>query len=315
MAQTLARAEDTEVLKKSGFLSFQNGKYVYRISMEHGKPAVSVGDGAEKLSAPLAWAFGTNEVAQSYLYERDGKYFESRVTYFSSLQNLQFTPTRALLRPHGLQEALARPVEIEEIKRCFACHSTASVIAGRFEPEKLTVGVTCEACHGPGKQHAEAMEASVVQGGLGGDQARGLIFNPARASPADSVDFCGACHGTWWDVKLTRVTGISNVRSQPYRLQSSRCWGKGDPRVTCVACHDPHIPLVREAGAYDEKCLACHVSDAGMKTTKDHPGAGCPIAKKNCVTCHMPKIEVPDMHYAFADHLIRIVRPGEPLPD
>lgn len=315
MARTLERAEDAEVLRASGALSFRNGKYVYGISRERGRPVVSVTDGVEKLSAALEWAFGTSEVAQSYLFEKEGKYYESRVTYFSSLKNLHFTPTRALLAPHGLQEALSRPVEIEEIKRCFACHSTASVIGGRFEPDKLTVGVTCEACHGPGKKHAEAMEASVVQGGVGNEEALGLIFDPAKVSPADSVDFCGACHGTWWDVKLTRVTGISNVRSQPYRLQSSKCWGKGDARITCVACHDPHMPLVQEASAYDEKCLNCHVGEAGAKTTKEHPGAWCPVKKKNCVTCHMPKIEVPDMHYAFADHLIRIVRPGEPLPD
>jgi hypothetical protein len=29
----------------------------------------------------------------------------------------------------------------------------------------------------------------------------------------------------------------------------------------------------------------------------------------------MPKIEIPDMHTAFADHLIRVVRPGAPIPN
>jgi len=315
MGRTLEHAENAEVLQASEPLSFRNGKYVYRILRERGRPIVSVTDGAETISAPLQWAFGTSEVSQSYLFEREGKYFESRVSYFSSLQNLHFTPTRALLAPHSLQEALARPVEIEEVKRCFACHSTASVIGEKFAPAKLMAGVTCEACHGPGEKHAEAMEASIIQGGTGDDEGGRLIFDPAKLSPADSVDFCGACHGTWWDVKLTHVIGISNVRAQPYRLQSSKCWGKGDARITCMACHDPHVPLVKEPAAYDEKCLNCHTSTVGAKTTRDHPGAACPIAKNNCVTCHMPKIEVPNMHYAFADHLIRIVRPGEPLPE
>ena len=34
----------------------------------------------------------------------------------------------------------------------------------------------------------------------------------------------------------------------------------------------------------------------------------CKVASENCVTCHMPKYEVPEMHFAFTDHLIRVVR-------
>jgi hypothetical protein len=315
MARTLMRAEDAGTLQSHSQLVFRNDKYVYKITTKAGKPEYSVTDGSRTLSAPLQWAFGTGEVGQSYLFQKNGTYFESRVTYFSTLQNLHFTPTRALLSPHDLEEAMARPVNIGEIMRCFSCHSAASVIGGEFAPEKLAVGVTCEACHGPGAKHARAMEAVALQPGVGEEEGRALIFSPGKLRPADSVDFCGACHGTWWDVKLTRITGISNVRSQPYRLQESKCWGKGDPRITCIACHDPHVPLVQVASSYDEKCLKCHLASVGAAPAKDHPGAACPIATKNCVTCHMPKIEVPDMHYAFADHRIRIVRPGEALPD
>src|SRR5438552_3186239 len=61
-----------------------------------------------------------------------------------------------------------------------------------------------------------------------------LTLNPARLNPIDSVDFCGACHRTSWDVRLGGMTGISTVRFQPYRLEKSRCWGKGDARLTCM---------------------------------------------------------------------------------
>jgi hypothetical protein len=315
MARTLMHAEDADILHAAYELSFHNGKYVYKIRETAGKPELSVTDGTQTISAPLVWAFGTSEVAQSYLFLRDGNYFESRATYFRTLQNVHFTPARALLTPGSLEEAMARPVGMEEIERCFLCHSTAAVIAGKFEPSKLTPSVTCEACHGPGVNHSDAMQASILQGGTGDDEARALIFDPGKLSPADSVDFCGACHGTWWDVKLAGISGVSQVRSQPYRLQSSKCWGKGDPRITCVACHDPHVPLMREASGYDEKCLKCHVLAVGSKTTRDHPGAACPVATKNCATCHMPKIEVPEMHYAFADHLIRVVRLGASFPE
>ena len=123
----------------------------------------------------------------------------------------------------------------------------------------LVPGVTCEACHGPGAKHVAAVE----QGRLA--EVKPSMANPRRSDPAVSVDFCGACHATWWDVTLAGEKGIAALRSQPFRLQSSRCWGgKAMPRLTCVACHDPHRPLEREAVAYDARCLACH--SAGGKT-------------------------------------------------
>jgi hypothetical protein len=315
MAGTLIRAADADVLHTHAELSFRNGKYIYKINSNGGKPEFSVTDGEHTLSAPLMWAFGTGKVGQSYLYLLDGNYFESRVTFFSSLQGLHFTPTRALIDPHDLEEAMSRPVSLPEVKRCFSCHSAGSAAGDQFYPDKLMKGVTCEACHGPGLKHTAAMEASALQEGTGDEEGKRLVFDPAKLSPGDSVDFCGSCHGTWWDVKLTRITGLSNVRAQPYRLMSSKCWGTGDPRITCTACHDPHIPLVQDASFYDEKCLSCHLTAPGLKPTKDHPGNVCSVGTKNCTTCHMPKIEVPDMHHTFADHRIRIVRPSEPLPD
>jgi len=154
-----------------------------------------------------------------------------------------------------------------------------------------------------------------VGGAAPAPRGRRLISDPGKLSPADSVDFCGSCHITWWDVKLTHLVGLYNVRSQPYRLMSSKCWGNGDPRITCIACHDPHKPLVEDAASYDQKCLNCHLATPGSELRKDHPGAACTVGTRNCTTCHMQKIELPDMHRSFADHFIRIVRPDEPVPN
>jgi hypothetical protein len=52
-----------------------------------------------------------------------------------------------------------------------------------------------------------------------------------------------------------------------------------------------------------------------MRPTADHPGAACPTATKNCASCHMQKVYVPEMHDKFTDHRIRIVRAGESFPD
>ena len=57
---------------------------------------LTVSDGAQQLSAPLAWAFGRGNVGQSYLFERDGRFHESRVSYYDSINGLDYTPNRAL---------------------------------------------------------------------------------------------------------------------------------------------------------------------------------------------------------------------------
>jgi hypothetical protein len=98
-------------------------------------------------------------------------------------------------------------------------------------------------------------------------------------------------------------------------LENSRCWGKGDARLTCIACHDPHSPLQRETSAYDSKCLSCHVNSPVAKATADHPGPACPKARKNCAECHMPQYKVTDIPVKFTDHQIRVVSPNETIPD
>ena len=113
---------------------------------------------------------------------------------------------------------------------------------------------------------------------------------------------------------LTEEVGVTTVLAVPYRLEKSRCWGSGDPRITCVACHSPHRPLVQEVAAYDQRCLSCHVK-VGAQPTAAHPGAACKVGTEKCASCHMPKYEVQDMHYRFTDHMIRVVKAGAPFPD
>ncbi len=205
--------------------------------------------------------------------------------------------------------ALGRQVAPFEARSCFSCHTTAMTSATPLNVASLVPGVTCEACHGPGAAHVAAMQTKHTGGDL-------HIFNPGTLSPAQSVDFCGACHSSPWDVRLMGAVGLQTVRFPAYRLEKSRCWGAaGDERVTCISCHDPHQPLVREASAYDSACLACHQTSVHAKADADYPGAACPVAKKNCTSCHMPKYELPEMHYKFTDHMIRIARKDAPFPD
>jgi hypothetical protein len=317
MARTAALVADSDILASHSRLTFQAGRINYDIARSEGKTIYTVTDGTRSISAPLTWSFGDGRVGQSYLFEREGNLYESRVSYFGTLKALEFTPGRKLTEPRDLEQAMARPVTGDEIVRCFACHTTSSTINEKFERDRIIPGITCEACHGPGLNHAAAEEMAYLQGSAGeiGHEAD-LIFDPSKLNPVDAVDFCGACHGTWWDVKLGNLEGLANLRAQPYRLEKSRCWGKkGDARLTCVACHDPHQELVRDSASYDKKCLSCHIASISMRPTSNHPGPACKVGTKNCTSCHMPKYLDPGMHFTFTDHDIRVARQGAPYPD
>lgn len=290
-AQTLTRARPG--------LAFSTGGYTYQIASDGHQPTYRVSRGDESSSATLTWGFGAGTVGESFLFERPDGFHEARVSYFASIDGLGITPGRAIAVMRGIDEAMARRVDETELRRCFGCHTTAPTAGGRFDPSSAIPGITCEACHGPGRLHAEAMKLSQREGG------DAPLLNPARLTPQESVDFCGACHSTFWDIKLSDDKGMAAMRAQPYRLQLSRCWKARDTRLTCTACHDPHRPLVTEARPYDDRCLSCHLTKDAAPSS-DRTVRACPVGIEHCVTCHMPKYDVPEMHHAFTDHRIQV---------
>jgi hypothetical protein len=68
---------------------------------------------------------------------------------------------------------------------------------------------------------------------------------------------------------------------------------------------------VRDLASYETRCLACHSTTPASKATPDHPGAICRVSNKDCISCHMPKLEIPGMHAKFTDHRIRVVHKDE----
>jgi len=299
MARTAISADRSDVLDAKG-LTFSSGSYSYKIASDGDRlPLYTVSSGTESSSARLTWAFGAGKVGQSFLFDRDGTIHEARVSYFDSIRTLSFTPGRAVTAPRDLAEAMSRPVGDAELRRCFGCHTTAPTTAGKFDPGAAIPGITCEACHGPGRRHVEAMQ---LPRRVAGDAP---MFNPLKLRPEESVDFCGSCHATFFDIALTGAQGLPALRSQPYRLQLSACWKAKDARLTCVSCHDPHRPLMTDPAAYDDRCLSCHLT-SGVQATSTRTERPCPVGTSRCSTCHMPKYDVPDMHHKFTDHKIQL---------
>jgi hypothetical protein len=291
-------------------ISARQGQYLYEISNTANGIQYRVSSGQDQLSGPLNWIFGAGDIGQTYILERDGKFLESHVSYYPALHGLSLTPGQMAGPPKNLQQAVGHPMEEEDVRLCFGCHTTGSMIKDRFDPAQATPGVTCEACHGPGAKHVAAVQAGQM------DRAGKAILDPGRLKPAEQVDFCGACHRSSADVASfpPGTLGLLGVRFQPYRLQKSKCWRKGNA-ITCLSCHDPHQQIVRESTAYDKNCLACHQSAQAEAKSAVAKAPACPVSSVNCVSCHMKKYEIWAAHATFTDHNIRIVRAGEKYPE
>ena len=131
MARAAMSAPRSDILNTHSLMVFAPGRYKYQIKTRRSPSRYSVGDGKESLSFPLLWAFGTGRVGQSYLFEKqNADFFEARVTYFATLGAIDFTPSRALLSPSGIEEAMERPVPQGEVMRCFSFHTTGSSVGG-----------------------------------------------------------------------------------------------------------------------------------------------------------------------------------------
>jgi hypothetical protein len=310
MAHAAVSAENSEVARTHDVLRLQIGPFHYELQSVQGKIILQVNDGKTSASLPLHWSFGVGHIGQTYVYEQNGNYYESHVSYYSAVHALDITPGQSRSIPATVESAAGRRLSSSETQLCFGCHTSGSTLKEKFDPGGISLGVTCEACHGPGASHVAAESLGTAQPG------ESLIFNPARLDRVASVDFCGACHRTWGDVlTLNPDVGIFNVRFAPYRLENSKCWKQGDSRITCLACHDPHQPLSHDTSSYDSACLRCHSAAPPAKQSASRTVPTCRVATKDCITCHMPKYDLPGLHSSFTDHWIRVVRAQAPYPE
>ncbi|MEZ5989960.1 MAG: cytochrome c3 family protein [Planctomycetota bacterium] len=103
-------------------------------------------------------------------------------------------------------------------ENCIFCHTTAprpgflhygshpANDAKTFDSETAELGIACEACHGPGRRHAEAMTDPLARYeahlGEAGDLA---IVHPDHLDKARAAAVCGQCHGQRLPRELAQV--------------------------------------------------------------------------------------------------------------
>jgi cytochrome c553 len=221
---------------------------------------------------------------------------------------------------------------------CAGCHATG------VDPEKKTfveMGVACEACHGPGSNHVEAVPGFEIP----------TIIQAGRLTPAQAAQICGSCHTRGRDktgkyaypVAYQTRKGEGNIRlyfdEATQEDNSAIFWPSGESRysnqqyldwkqsehskvgVVCVTCHNVHssrttlVSPVGEGGPgllgaiisktrlfEDRLCKSCHTTVWYRSAHRIHTFG-------SCVRCHMPKVarigEAGDAH----SHTFRFMFP------
>jgi len=189
--------------------------------------------------------------------------------------NLAFPPngTQPSFGASDPQEPTPLPYNYD----CFRCHATGAQppstanpvfqdgrpgMAGSFvEP-----GVQCEACHGPGSNHAP-------------DPAARTEYVPLAAAD------CGKCHARGPDPTVIAATSDGFIaHDQQY---SELLASGGHKSFACTVCHDPHTS-VAYANGLRNRCTVCHTD----KTLNFHEGKifvrGDYTEELACESCHMP---------------------------
>jgi hypothetical protein len=299
MGHALEAVGDCSILKAHAVLTFQTAKYSYRIERKGSQSMYSVTDGVRTITVPIGWAFGLGQAGQTYVFEQEGRFYESRVSFYKAIDGLDWTMGAINQVPLDLLQAAGRELGKQEAAQCFHCHASNGGEGLNLNLSSLNPGIQCERCHGPATDHMASFKTG-----------KPVPMKKLTDGTAEEMNtFCGSCHRTWDEIATGPKLGVANVRFQPYRLTNSKCYDSADARISCVVCHDPHHPLNVDQASYDSKCVACHSEGGNAKARL------CKVSKNNCVSCHMPQIDMPGGHRTFTDHQIRFVWANERYPE
>ena len=234
--------------------------------------------------------------------------------------------------------------DLPRYANCQSCHASLLTVAlssstHRYDTRFTSLNINCEACHGPGRKHAELAD----RGEFTRSADIGMVS--LAALDQDAADrVCYQCHAVKDQLRDGFISGEpltdyyslafpllgdrplhpdGRVRTFAYQegQQFSDCRLNGG--MTCTSCHDPHSQQYRDVdgaplqGRFDDRqCTACHVSKADRAAEHSHHAPA--SAGSRCTSCHMPYRQEPEtqaaskalVRYARSDHTIAIPRPA-----
>jgi hypothetical protein len=247
---------------------------------------------------------GSGDKGQTYLFWDDDQLFQLPVSYWKTL---------GWVNSPGYRDGFAdfeRPI----IPRCLECHATQFDALpppeNRYRTTGYTLGIQCEKCHGPGREHITLEQNKPAAG------TPTRILNPAHFARDRQMDLCAWCHaGQGQPVKpsfsyppgepLQQYIHLSTPApntpldvhgNQVELLKQSRCYLASS--MTCLTCHNVHEPQ-HDLAAFSQRCMSCHKPGSATFARADHPVVA------NCIDCHMPNQQTGLIVFDFAGKRVR----------
>lgn len=317
----MARASGFAVdgLMEGGFTHQASGVH-YQIFSRNGAAWLSYGRPATAPSGYLSgevelqYFVGSNTRGRTYLFERDGLWFEAPVNWYAKKQLWDMAP--------NFQNVQEMPLTLPVDANCLHCHATGVANAlpsarNHFAAAPFAQGgIGCSACHGDASEHLRT-------------RGKAPVLNPARLGTVQRESVCLQCHlegetavyrpgrslavfapgqdlfdSVSYFVHQGGIGAHGRASSQYEALLQSACRRASGDRLTCTTCHEAHgtettaSPDERIA-YYRAKCLDCHTGAAFA--SNHHP------EQRDCAKCHMPRSASEDIaHEQLTDHRIQL---------
>lgn len=205
---------------------------------------------------------------------------------------------------------------------CIFCHNVKARPGydwdtARFDSHVAELGVACEACHGPGEEHAARNRSPLRRYFLHStDVADPTIVNPTRLEPLRRIQVCGHCHGQRLPRPLERIrpflsegdpytagedlSAYTEPMQQGTHLQgldvSLRFWRDGTPRLTAYEYQGLLLSKDFQKGGLT--CQHCHSMHGGDPKGMIQPAMRTAAA---CEGCHPAIVARPAEHSRHAE--------------
>ena len=88
MLHAAVRAPDSKSLREHRNLPFQTGPYAYQLLTTTEKSTLTVNNATSSFSVDLIWALGSGHMGQTFIYQQNGKFYESHVSFYTTPSNL-----------------------------------------------------------------------------------------------------------------------------------------------------------------------------------------------------------------------------------
>lgn len=208
---------------------------------------------------------------------------------------------------------------------CLYCHNTGPAknpvrgLRGEvigYKTEVAELGISCEACHGPGGEHVRlnhnpARRLAVRESGVGDPS----IVHPERLTVPRRDEICARCHGAlvpkaaMWNSTTQRDPFVAGqdlsrfnhfFRSEAEQAERSgrrppgskpltpeqadgRFWGDGTPLTTALEFNGMALSACYQNGKGDLSCLSCHTMHGDDPNFMLKPGMR---TNEACYQCH-----------------------------